>query len=58
MNYFSSFRELVNNNPVQQLISIDEFKRYRDEVRKENSEKTGTDDIPPGEDEGIFFACF
>ena len=46
-----SFRELVNNNPVQKLLTIDEFKKYREDVRKGSNEK-GDDEAPPGLDEG------
>lgn len=52
MLIFYSFRELVNNNPVQKLLSVDEFKRMREEIRKEITEPKADDEIPPGEDEG------
>jgi PHD/YefM family antitoxin component YafN of YafNO toxin-antitoxin module len=42
---------LVNNNPVQKLIPVEEFKSLREEVRKDSNEKAD-DEIPPGEDEG------
>ena len=51
----NSFRELVNNNPVQKLISVEEFKKYREEVRRDSSEPKADDEIPPGEDEGKSF---
>lgn len=40
----------MNNNPVQTLVSVEEFKQYREEVRKDNYEKD--DEAPPGLDEG------
>ncbi|KAG5671606.1 hypothetical protein PVAND_001799 [Polypedilum vanderplanki] len=49
-SHWENFRELVNNNPVQKLIPIEDFKKFRDEVRKDSNEK-GDDEIPPGEDE-------
>lgn len=51
--HWENFRELINNNPVQKLLSVEEFKKLRDEVRKDASESKAVDadDIPPGEDE-------
>jgi hypothetical protein len=46
-----SFRELVNNNPVQKLLTVEDFKKYREEVRKGSNEKED-DEAPPGLDEG------
>jgi len=50
-----SFRELINNNPVHKLVSTEEFKKIRDEVRKDAGEKPAAvdDEVPPGEDEPI-----
>ena len=57
-NYFyscNSFQEIVNNNTTTSLISIDEFKRLRNEVREsESKEGTNSEEDPgiaPGEDE-------
>lgn len=33
-------------------MSVDEFKRMREEIRKEITEPKADDEIPPGEDEG------
>lgn len=48
---WENFRELVNNSPVQKLIPVEEFKKLREEVRKDSNEKIDLDEIPPGEDE-------
>lgn len=47
-----SFQEIVNNNAITSLISVDEFKRLRTEVR-ENEPKDLNEDstLAPGEDE-------
>ena len=48
--HFENFRELVNNNAVHKLLSVEEFKKLREEVR--NDAKGEADDqVPPGEDE-------
>lgn len=54
-NFFiiCSFREVVNNNPVQKLLSVEEFKKMREEIRKDITEPKADDEIPPGEDEGM-----
>lgn len=52
--HWENFRELVNNNPVHKLIPINEFKKLREEVRKDVSDSKGAepdDQVPPGEDE-------
>ncbi|CRL06004.1 CLUMA_CG019081, isoform A [Clunio marinus] len=52
--HWDNFRELVNNNnPVHKLVSVEEFKILRDEVRKELGEANvgDIDDLAPGEDE-------
>lgn len=51
--HWENFRELVNNNPVQKLLSVDEFKKYREEVRKDlaDAKAEPDDQVPPGEDE-------
>lgn len=50
--FYSSFREFVSSNPVQKLLSVEEFKKYREEVRNDIGEK-GDDEAPPGLDEGM-----
>lgn len=48
---FNSFQDIVSNNPIVSLITIDEMKKLRTEVR-ENGKTEATDlDIAPGEDE-------
>lgn len=53
--HWENFRELVNNNPVQKLLSVSEFKKLRDEVRQETTDAKkvvdADDQLPPGEDE-------
>lgn len=52
--HWESFRDFINNNPVHKLLSVEEFKKLREEVRKDASEvKSGEadDQLPPGEDE-------
>lgn len=52
--HWENFRELVNNNPVHKLTTVNEFKKLRDEVRKDvaDSKAVDADDqVPPGEDE-------
>lgn len=52
--HWENFRELVNNNPVHKLLSVSEFKKLREEVRKDliDSKSIEPDDqVPPGEDE-------
>lgn len=52
--HWENFRELINNNSVQKLLSIEEFKKLREEVRKDSVDvKTADadDQLPPGEDE-------
>lgn len=51
--HWENFRELVNNNQVHKLLSTDEFKKFRAEVRKDSSDKKpeADDQVPPGEDE-------
>jgi pre-mRNA-processing factor 39 len=48
--HWENFREFVNNNQPQKLISVEEFKKLREEVRKDSDDKTD-DQVPPGEDE-------
>ncbi|XP_070503379.1 pre-mRNA-processing factor 39 isoform X2 [Chironomus tepperi] len=48
--HMDNFRELVNNNPVQKLLTVEEFKKCREDVRKGSNEK-GDDEAPPGLDE-------
>lgn len=45
-----SFQEIVNNNPIQSLISVEEFKKLRAEVRANQTEPLQAD-LAPGEDE-------
>lgn len=50
----NSFQEIVSNNAITSLISVDEFKRLRTEVRSEavKREPTGDDStLAPGEEE-------
>lgn len=49
--HWENFREFLNNNQVQKLIDIEEFKKLREEVRKDSDEKATDDQVPPGEDE-------
>lgn len=49
--HWENFREFVNNNQVQKLVSVDEFMKLREEVRKDSDEKLTDDQVPPGEDE-------
>jgi pre-mRNA-processing factor 39 len=52
--HWENFREFVNNNPVHKLLSVSEFKKLREEVRKDSGDLKvpETDDqLPPGEDE-------
>lgn len=50
--YEFSFQEIVNNNPIASLISIEEFKRLRQEVRESATEEAIEDStLAPGEDE-------
>jgi pre-mRNA-processing factor 39 len=49
--HFENFRELINNNPVHKLLSVDEFKKLREEVRNDAKVADADDEIPPGEDE-------
>lgn len=52
--HWENFRELVNNNPVHKLVSVSEFKKLREEVRKDFNDSKSTepdDQVPPGEDE-------
>lgn len=52
--HWENFRELINNHPVQKLLSIEEFKKLREEVRKDSSDVKAADaddQVPPGEDE-------
>lgn len=52
--HWENFRELINNNPVHKLLSIEEFKKLREEVRKDSTESKAVDaddQLPPGEDE-------
>lgn len=51
---FENFRELVNNNQVHKLLPVDDFKKLREEVRKDSNDAKGVepdDQVPPGEDE-------
>lgn len=50
---FNSFRELVNNNPVQKLLPTEEIQKLRDAYRMHTAlQKEDPDDqFPPGEDE-------
>ncbi|KAJ6637117.1 Pre-mRNA-processing factor 39 [Pseudolycoriella hygida] len=52
--HFDSFQEVVNNNPILSLINIDEFKKFRADVRESGDKdalKSETEDLAPGEDE-------
>lgn len=51
--HWENFRELINNNQVHKLLSTDEFKKFRADVRKDSSDKKPEpdDQVPPGEDE-------
>lgn len=49
--HFENFRELVNNNPVHKLLSVDEFKKLREDVRNDAKAADADDQVPPGEDE-------
>lgn len=51
--HWENFRELINNNQVHKLLSTEDFKKFRADVRKDsNDKKSETDDqVPPGEDE-------
>lgn len=51
--HWENFRELVNNNQVHKLLSTEEFKKFRSDVRKDSSDKKpeADDQVPPGEDE-------
>lgn len=51
--HWDNFRELINNNPVHKLLSVEEFKKIREEVRRDTSDSKGVDseELPPGEDE-------
>lgn len=45
---------MINNNSVQKLLSVEEFKKLREEVRKDSSDVKAAeadDQLPPGEDE-------
>lgn len=51
-----SFQEIVSNNPLLSLVSLEEFKRLRAEVRESESKDVSASDtedpsIAPGEDE-------
>lgn len=48
--HFENFRELVNNNQVQKLLSVEEFMKLREDVRNDAKEDAD-DQVPPGEDE-------
>lgn len=49
--HFENFRELVNNNQVQKLLSVEEFMKLREEVRNDAKMADADDQVPPGEDE-------
>lgn len=49
--HFENFRELVNNNPVHKLLSVEEFKKLREDVRNDEKIADADDQVPPGEDE-------
>lgn len=54
--HFDSFQEIVNNNSILTLVSLDEFKQLRAEVRESEAKdpaaaETEDPSIAPGEDE-------
>lgn len=52
--HWDNFRELINNNLVHKLLTVEEFKKMREEVRKDASDSKAVDaddQLPPGEDE-------
>lgn len=46
-----SFQDIVNNNPIVSLISVEELKKLRSEVRESDKTESADLDIAPGEEE-------
>lgn len=46
-----SFQDIVRNNPIQSLISVDEFKTFRSEIRASTETEQAETDVAPGEEE-------
>lgn len=42
--HWENFRELANSNPIQKVLSVDEFKKLRDEVRKDSADPNAEPD--------------
>lgn len=49
--HLCSFQEIISNNPVESLISADEFKKCRTEYRAANETEKLDTDLAPGEEE-------